>query len=364
MPQQPRITVRHGRVAAACLTALALLGLSGCASMRAMMPRQQVACTLPKNPSVDEIVAHINANVNKVEGYRASSLKIRANNLPLGGNLVVERDHRLRLEVTSLAGKEVDLGSNDEVFWIWAKRNQPAGVYYAAHDDMDVARQNLPIPFEPEWLMEALGVVPLSTENVHMEGEAQNGAIRLVSHHELSSGQTVRKVVVVNSCTGCVMEHSTYDAQGQPLVRVLLQDYRPDPTTGAMLARHVKLDWPQADMSLAMSLGHVEVNPPPMPAAVWEMPQVPGCPLVNLGDPRLSPARSIAREDTPQAPTSRPRPKLSTIASSDPDFRAPDAVGSRGGRGVPFEEPLFLEPIQPSGAREPAISSLPTIAPF
>lgn len=347
-----------------------LLATTGCAGLRPFWHRQQVACVLPPNPSVDDIVAHVNANVDKVQGYRATSLKIRANNMPLQGNLVVERDRRLRLEVNSLAGKEVDLGSNDEVFWIWARRNEVPGVYYASHEDMDVARQNLPMPFEPEWLMEALGVAPLSAENVHLEGEPGNGAIRLVSQHQFPNGQQVRKVVVVNSCTGCVIEHSTYTAQGQPLVRVLLQDYKLDPATGAMLPRHIKLDWPQAEMSLAMSLGNVEVNPPPMPA-VWEMPQVPGAPLVDLGVPRdhLGRPRNPIVQATPGrtrindavSPVAGPNRPL-MFASSAPEFRAPDAVGPSGRHPGFLDEPQFYEPTLPEPTLEPSIST--AIAPF
>jgi hypothetical protein len=350
-----------------CLVGLAVLSACGCAGLRPAWPRPKVACVLPPNPSVEQVVAHVNANVDKVHGYRASSLKIRANNLPLGGHLVVEQGKRLRLEVSSLAGKEVDLGSNDDVFWIWVKRNEQPGVYYAAHADMDLARQAMPIPFEPEWLMEALGVVPLSTENVELE-TVPNGPLRLVSNHQLPSGQTIQKVIVVDPCRGEVKEHSTFDAQGRVLVRARLQDYRLDPGSGAMLARHIKLEWPQAEMSLAMDLGQVEVNPSSTPAAVWEMPQPPGCRLVDLGaigrnrspEPFTSPGSTLisktgkARISDGQPPAARqPWGKETRIATGpEDDFRAPEIQGTSG---ILLDEPQFFEP-QPQG---PIISTQP-----
>jgi len=315
---------------------------------------------LPPNPTVEQVVEHVNANVDKVQGYRAGSVRIRANNLPgLSGHLVVARDHRLRLEVTSLAGKEVDLGSNDEVFWLWARRNEPAGVYYAAHADMGVARQKLPMPFEPEWLMEALGVMPLSAEDVRLEGASGKGSIKLVSHHQLSDGQQIQKVIAVDPCRGTVMEHSIYDAHGQLMVRALLQDYRLDTTTGAMLARHIKLDWPQAKMSLAMDLGNVEVNPPAMPAKVWEMPVVPGCPLVDLG------RRGHSEElyATPGKTRVTDQEIKLGFHSADDELEPPRMSDASRGRPIAFDEPQFQEPAVPlSISSEPAPTT--TVRPF
>ena len=34
---------------------------------------------------------------------------------------------------TALTGPEVDLGSNDELFWFWVRRNEPPAVYFARH---------------------------------------------------------------------------------------------------------------------------------------------------------------------------------------------------------------------------------------
>lgn len=322
---------------------------TGCAGMRSFAFRQEpgpfgpkTPCCLSKTPSAAEVVAHLNENVDRIDGWRASSVRIRAQSvpIPLSGNLVVERDQRMRLEVTSVAGKEVDLGSNDELFWLWMRPRgqQPPAVYFASHDDMDVARQNLPLPFEPTWLMEALGVAPLSAENVQIDGEPGIAAIKLVSHHDMPDGQRVKKVVTVHACHGYVMEHSIYDERGQPVVRALMQDYRRDVGSGAVLPRHIKLDWPQAEMSLAMDLGHVEINPPVIPAAVWTMPQVPGSALVDLGDPRLNGGKQYAsrpRRDAP--PTTRNGATAQSGGTSSPAMLATSA---------PDVDP-FLAPVRP-----------------
>ncbi len=372
------------------LVLLLALTAPGCAGLRGLAFRKdegpfgsRTPCALSQTPTAEEVVQHVNRNVDKIQGWRASSVKIRAQSvpIPLNGMLYVERDRRLRLEVSALT-KELDLGSNDDLFWLWMKPRgpQPPAIFYAKHENMDVARQHLPIPFDPSWLMEALGVTPLSAENVQLEGEPGVAAIRLVSTHVLPDGVNVKKVVVVNACHGFVMEHSTYDPDGRPLVRALLQDYRRDPASGAVLPHYVKLDWPQAEMSLAMDLGHVEVNPAAIPASVWRMPQIPETPLVNLGDPRLGgtqyasrrAAESRGRNSAPGS-TRVPGPKPTVIATTseelNPAFMPPMAANSRDSRqletpGSPFDEYEFQPPMIDEPPGRASVGSVPETEPF
>lgn len=353
---------------------LACVMSTGCASFRNLAFRKGdgvigagTPCKLSKAPTVAEIVDHLNTNTDKIQGWRASSVRIRAQSVPfpLNGSMVVERDRRLRLEVTSVAGKEVDLGSNDEQIWLWMRPRgqQPPAIYHTAHADMEVARQQMPMPFEPEWLMEALCIAPLSPENVEMEGDAGVASIKLVSHHDLPGGQRIKKVITVHPCHGYVMEHNCYNEQGQPIVRVLLQDYRLDAESGAVMPHHIKLDWPQAEMSLAMDMGHIEVNPPVIPAAVWALPQIPGTPMVNLGDPRLTGLQYASRSNT--APAQGQSAKPPVVASSQeelnpaflPSLSDKNAVAKNNARSslppedldvdparIRWEEPEFLPP--------------------
>ena len=59
----------------------------------------------------------------------------------------------------SLSGAEVDLGSNDQLFWYWVRRDQPPAVYFCRHEQFAASRARQAIPIDPYWLIEALGVV-------------------------------------------------------------------------------------------------------------------------------------------------------------------------------------------------------------
>ena len=63
-------------------------------------------------------------------------------------------------EMTGLTGPELDLGSNDEVFWFWVRREQPPALYYCRHDQFAASPARQTLPIQPEWLIEAMGIAP------------------------------------------------------------------------------------------------------------------------------------------------------------------------------------------------------------
>ena len=76
-------------------------------------------------------------------------------NLPiLTANIAAERPGRFRLTAgTAITGQEIDLGSNDELFWMWVRRNQPPAVYFCRHDQFANSAIRQMMPVEPAWLL-------------------------------------------------------------------------------------------------------------------------------------------------------------------------------------------------------------------
>jgi hypothetical protein len=266
-----------------------LMSTTGCATFSRFWlrnPNQLASNPLPRfsdDPQLEEVVDHLNRNVERLHAWRAGSVKIRANNMPgLSGSLVVEEGSHLRMVVNSLAGHEVDMGSNDDVFWIWAKRMEPSYVY-CRHDQIELARQSLGVPFEPQWLMQALGVAPLETRDLTMKIDPAAHQAMLVQPIYSAHGQPLQNVMLVDLIRGVITEHSIHNAQGQKLAIAKLDDFRVDKQSGAVLPHRVRLDWPQNQMSLVMNMGHIEINPPTIPTQIWDMPSMSGVQAVNLG---------------------------------------------------------------------------------
>lgn len=343
----PRVALSCPRVLAfhrtstrrALILALAVLcSLPGCVGFRgfgwrhggnplAGAPRPNWA----EDPQVEEVIDHLNRNVDKLEAWRANSIRIRANNLPLSGTLAVERGRHLRLVVNSIVGNEVDMGSNDELFWVWAKRMPPPEYVYCRHEHTEAVRQAMGIPFEPEWLMQALGVSPLTAKDTKLEIEPTARQARLVQQITSAHGHPLRKVILVDLPRGVILEHSVYDYNGRPVAVARLDEHQLDKASGVVMPRRVKLDWPQSDLSLVMHLGQIEVNPKGIPSQIWDMPKMHGYQMVDLGTTVLAGTRIADRGS--QVPVeflppefgdddSTGRAKLTNLESDDPPPRA------------------------------------------
>jgi hypothetical protein len=287
--------------------------LSACSSVRTFLPQQAPVCVLPPNASYTQIVNHLNAQTEGVYGWQSSSVKIRARQkggipVSLSAMLAVEQPQRFRLVASSPLGPEVDFGSNDERFWFWVKRSDQKNIFTVRHDQYEAMGSQLNIPFEPGWLLEALRVVPLNEKELSIQKEGQNSPnVKLISDRLLPNGKLVQKIIVVNLCTGNIIEQSLYDSQGQRIATATLGEYRTCGATNALLPHVIKLDWPQAGIVMTMTMSQISVNPG-VPSDVWGLPQIPGYPVLDLaaGLPQVHQQEASLRQ--------RPHPIESRVA--------------------------------------------------
>jgi hypothetical protein len=279
-------------------------------------------CTLPSNLSLSELVAHLNRNTERMTSWRCMNVAISSRG-PLGlpvklsAMLAVEQPRNFRLLASLGANNEVDLGSNDERFWFWISRFKPPGVYTARHDQMDVALRRFPIPFQPDWLVEALGVVPLDESEFTMQPhETDPRLVNLIRYRPAPQGDPVRLVMVVDICHGLIVEHRLHSPSGQLVARAGLKNYLRDGVTGAVLPHLIELDWPQEKLGLTLELGAIEVNHGPLATQTFALPEIGNAPLRDLGaetppgtahvfEPIAPP--SAGRVDTPRRRARRDR---------------------------------------------------------
>ena len=279
----PRCTV----LVKGCLMLLASIVVAGCAQD----PYGPGArCRLVADPPLPDLVAHLNQNIERMASLRASNARIRSSEpgaapITLSATMAVEAPRNFRLVASSILGSEVDLGSNDEQFWFWMKR-APQGqkyVFTASHDRLAQAQQRFPIPFQPDWLIEALGVIPIDPSEITYEpGPPGSHRATLVAQRVSPGGLPVTKTTVVDTCHGLVLEHGLYNERGQLIARAVLSGHYNDRATNLPLPRQIDLDWPQAQLKMAITLGPVEVNSVSAPQA-WQLPAIPGYPVVDLG---------------------------------------------------------------------------------
>lgn len=282
------------RFSIAVLVLITVGPFSGCAALRSCFgPRDpfgaNAPCVLPPDATAAQIVQHLNANTARIVAWRSDNVTISGRGtasspFKVGARIAIESPRNFRLVARSPVGEEVDFGSNPDQFWFWARQAETKNVLVAYHDEDSRRDREFPIPFQPDWIMEALGVMALDAAEIREEhGPPGSRTVFLISDATSPQGQPVQKVTVVDMCHGIVREHQLRDRDGQLIASARMSRHRMDPVTQTVLPRQVDLDWPLRNMGLTMFLGDVITNPQNLPEQMWQIPKKPGYPVQELG---------------------------------------------------------------------------------
>jgi len=249
------------------------------------MPR-----VLPTTASLEDVITVINTNSGRIQSLHAADAEIYVPGAPsASADILLERPQRFRLRAeTRLTGPEVDLGSNDELFWFWVKQSPQPALYYCAHKDFarSAARQILPV--EPEWLIDAFGITTLDPAGAHSTPmPVGQGRLRIETRLPRPEGE-LKRAIIVDDARGWILEQHLYDAGGKPIASAILSGHRMDPLSQAILPKQVKIIWPVSRMEMTIELKEVTVNNlTGDPRLMWAMPTYNGFHPVDLADPHL-----------------------------------------------------------------------------
>lgn len=275
------------------LLVLLLLTLASSCSMSRFLTREERVLELDVNKS--DLIAHLNRNIvgtdstPGISAWKTSDAKVQVTGIPfpLPASMAVEAPRNLRILVNHpiTGGQEVDLGSNQERFWMWTK--EAPEMITCRHEETSLALQHfqMPIQIQPEWLMEVFGVVPINPVEYRLERPNTEGpVVDLIAERTSPTGMRVERVIRVNTFSGHIEQHLLRNADGEIIATARLDKYTQMPN-GTTLPTFVKINWPAAKTEMKISLGHPEVNPPSFAVAqtLWEMPNVPGAKVVDIG---------------------------------------------------------------------------------
>ncbi len=263
-----------------------LVGLTGASCPHRMRTPGEISpVAFLQPPSLQEIVTTINANTARVQQLQATSATLHIAGVPsLRTSLALDRPLRFRMQAgTGLTGTELDLGSNEDTFWLWAKRNDPPATYYGRHREYNqsAARSILPVP--PNWLIEALGLVMIDIDG-SWEGPFLRDAGRLEIRGRVPTASGVlTKVIVLDDRRGVILEQHVYDEGGQLLATALATQHTFDVEHQVTLPRQIDIQLPPAQLAFSLEIDGFHINQIRAdPSSLWAMPQIRGSQLVPL----------------------------------------------------------------------------------
>jgi hypothetical protein len=283
----------------------------------------------------EQVVAAVNQNSARVQSLSVTGATITIPDvlgLPiLSGNIAAERPGRFRLTAsTAISGPEMDIGSNDELFWVWIKRNQPPAVYICRHDRFATSNIRQMMPIEPAWLVAALGMVDIDPATV-FDGPAPRagGKVELRTWLPSAAG-TLQRVLVIDAYRAWVLEQYVYDASGTLLASAVAESHRWYELEQVSLPQRLAVRLPTAGLAINIDLGVVAINRlPGDPRALWALPSFEGYPQYDLGG---------AVPGTPL-----PGRVSQPLSSAPPDHSQP-AIGVAPAAYLSPQTPIYQQP--------------------
>lgn len=195
------------------------------------------------------------------------------------GILVCAKPRNFRMQAgLPIGGDQLDVGSNSTELWMYVKNPQPTYLY-CTHADFPKVQADLPVPFEPDWVLQALGMTDYDPNRQYSIETSEKNQAHYLSYEDVtSSGQKVRKVTEFDGqrTTGSrpqVRRHAVLaqdrDGRWNPITVAEIQEVEMhsagiDPTTGqqtyVQVPIRVVLKWPNEKISMELNLKDVKVN--------------------------------------------------------------------------------------------------------
>jgi len=246
---------------------------------------------LPPSPSLEQVIQVVNQNSSQIVSIEATQATLSSPGLPtLRADVAFQRPKRFRLRAQMVMAPEIDLGSNDELFWFWIRRNEPPAVYFCRHQQFAGSRAAEVIPIDPDWLIESLGIVEFDPALPHQGPFPLPGdRLEVRTIRETARGPTT-KVTVIDGARGLVLQQQVYDVGGRLRASAVARRHRRDPLTGLILPRTVDICCPatefSTEFSMRIDLGNARINSlTNHRPELWTMPSYDGYPVVDLCNP-------------------------------------------------------------------------------
>ncbi|MFM7039007.1 MAG: hypothetical protein ACKO2L_14940 [Planctomycetaceae bacterium] len=342
----------------AMMLMILLPALSGCrwnlfAPRAAPVSRPVLSAEL----TAGEVVSHLNSQSEQLRAWRCGDTKVylRMPGLPmpqrLSGSLACEAPGRFRLVAGNVVGVHADLGANEEQGWVYVKPGESMVLTWR-HEDSWMLSELMPgFPqLDPAWLMQLLGVEPISAEDFQLEAAPEGAQEFWLTAGGSGLSGVERRRIRVDRQRGEVREQQLCGSADEVLVQAVMTDYRGNP--GERLPHQLRLSFPQTDTELTLTLGRIEVNSA-LSSNLWQAPTGGSAQVVDLRDLQRWSEQQRARRDRIAGVSRESGEFNSAMLEAEENTPAVGAVtplgrGQTGGRTrdrhAPAEAPEFDVP--------------------
>ena len=250
------------------------LAVTGCAGLTGSKePRGTIGPITSQTPTAPQLVSYVNNNASRAAAIESTDLALEVKSGSQGGGLsgtlYCEKPRNFRLRAKAVGKPMADFGSNNQEFWYWISQDNPPYLYHCNYADLSRGNIPLPFPFQPDWVLETLGLAELSTAPENYRVERKNNTFELTERGTSTQGRPVFKVTVFHGGNAGgsqpqITQHRLHDEQGQLVAVADVLSVRRDAGTGATIAHHLRLKWPQQKLEMELKLDGLKVYNAPV----------------------------------------------------------------------------------------------------
>jgi hypothetical protein len=276
---------------------LNLMLLTGCGSTNWNWLKRDSSTEVngkPGSPDAVAIVKYLNDNAARIQNVRVDEMSIEISadgktfSLP-NTRLFAEKPRNFLLKAGVFGKDEVEIGSNSQEFWFWAARNPDPYQFYCSYKDFSDGRlQKMPLPIQPEWVVEALGLGPYGpADKYQLHSDDKARLFRLEENIKTPTGQSVRKIIVMHQApvkapTPQITSYVLVDAgTNQEIASAHILRTEVESKSGVILPKQMELRVPSQKLKLILTMNRLAVNTT-MPPTVFQRPQMKGVEAFNL----------------------------------------------------------------------------------
>lgn len=251
--------------------------ITGCAGLTGSRePKGSIGPMAAQTPTAAQLVNYVNNNASRVSAIESADLALEVKSGSQGGGLsgtlYCQKPKNFRLRAKAVGKPMADFGSNDQEFWYWISQDNPPYLYHCSYAELSRGNVALPFPFQPDWVLETLGMAELPAAGDNFRVERKGNSFELTERATSSQGRPAFKVTVfqggtTNGSEPQIKQHRLHDERGDLVAVADVVAVRRDAGTGATVAQHLKLKWPQQKLEMELKLDGLKVHSGPVLSA-------------------------------------------------------------------------------------------------
>lgn len=228
--------------------------------------------------SSNELVTYLNSKSGPIQTVESDNVDITVtqNGQPFGltGRLAFQKGRNFRMVASAVGSTEADLGSNDQEFWFWMKRNDPPDLFFCSYNDLPNAQVKLPL--QPDWIAEALCVQELNPAEYQMR-DLKSG-IELIKEVNVNGEKMYKGILIAKDGpnSGRVVLHRLFRYTGntsQEIWRAEIKEYQLQKDIGNYVVPYlVTVNCPEQKVSIEMKIKACKVNQLQATPALFQKP--------------------------------------------------------------------------------------------